>query len=132
MDARRIEVEGRVYELRAWTPQDGEPMAFRLLRLAATGAEGDGISAVLAQVSDKDFADLRDLALKYTDAVSRDPSTGEDLIVPLLRSREALRGRYQDLIAIIVGHLEHEFGPFFSSLPTLFGSAIRRMKQASS
>lgn len=126
---RRIEIEGREYELRPWTPADGELMAFRLLKIVV--AEGkEGISDVLSGVSDKDFVDLRDLVVKYTDVVTRDPETGEELVRPLSKNRSEIQGRYQDLLALVAGHVRHEFGPFFSSLPTVLGSAVGKQKTA--
>lgn len=130
---RRIEIEGRVYELRPWTPADGELTAFRLLKIATGGdATDDGISGLLARVSDKDFADLRDLVVKYTDVVTRDQDTGEELVRPLAKNRTEIQGRYQDLLALVAGHVQHEFGPFFSSLPTVLGSAIGKKTTAGS
>ena len=123
----RVEIDGRVYELRPWSPADGEPMAFRLLRIAVgVGGEQGNVEGILARVTDKDFTDLRDLVIRYTDIVERDSVTGEELVVPLQRQREALAGRYQDLLALCLGHLRHEFGPFFSSLPTVLGGGVRK------
>jgi hypothetical protein len=128
---RRLEIEGRTYELRPWTPADGEPMSFRLLKIAVgVGGAEDDVNSVLARVTEKDFADLRDLVVRYTDIVTRDPSTGEELVRPLARHREELAGRYQDLLALVVAHLQHEFGPFFSSLPTVLGSVFGKTKRA--
>lgn len=128
-------VEDRTYALRSWSTTDGDVWAFRLMAIAVSNAsDGDeeGAAArLMTAVTEKDFVAFRDACLKYTDVVEVDEETGEDLVRPLSKNREVLRGKYFDLFSIMKGHIAHEFSPFLSSLGRLLGGDAGAKKAAS-
>lgn len=121
-EERRITVEDRTYGLRSWSTTDGDVWAFRLMALAVSNAsdDQDGAAArLMTAITEKDFVAFRDACLKYTDIVEIHEETGEELVRPLAKNREALRGKYFDLFSIMKGHIGHEFSPFLNSLGRL-------------
>jgi hypothetical protein len=128
---RRIVMGDRTYELDLWAVADGDVWAFRLLQLAMVGAgatdESETVSMgkLLESVKPEDFIAFRDACLKYTSLVER-AEDGEELVRELSKSREAMRGRYADTLAILTAHIQHEFAPFLISAGTILGGGKKK------
>lgn len=116
MDERRVTFGDRTYELRPWSVDDGQEWAMRFARFvaAATG----GVSAVMHAITDRDWRELCAVAFKYTQIVERDDN-GNELVHPLTKRREAMRGRWSDIARLVRAHVEVEFSGFFADLPDI-------------
>lgn len=127
-------VEDRTYGLRSWSTTDGDVWAFRLMAIVVSnvseGAEQGDAARLMSAVTEKDFTSFRDACLKYTDVIEVDEN-GDELVRPLAKNREALRGKYFDLFSIMKGHIAHEFSPFLNSLGRLLVADAGTKKAAS-
>lgn len=121
-----VEIAGRTFRLRPWSPDDGDRWFFRIMR-AALALMGDHASdnaallALLTMVDEDTFIALRDVCLKYTDLIGKDEQ-GRETVILLAKNREPLRGRYDELVALMREHVMARFaGPFLRSAASLAG-----------
>lgn len=119
-----VEIGERRFRLRPWSPDDGDRWFFRIMRVAVAlmgnhADEGAAMVALLTTIDEDTFLALRDVCLKYTDLLGKDEQ-GRETVTLLAKNKEPLRGRYDELVALMREHIVARFaGPFLRSAETL-------------
>ncbi len=126
--AKRVTISGQQYNLRPWSPDDGDSWFFRLSQVALSAAIGASSNAKAAAMLAAwqgmpvaMFMELRNVCIEYTDLIG--DADGKETILPLREHKGILRGQFADLLNLISEHVELMFAGPFSEIVALMKAA---------
>lgn len=128
----RVEIDGVKYELREWSPDDGERWLARLLvafgrSTGSFGSEAAAIGAIFGALDEATILDFWTTCRKYTARIGEDDRKGHEgeETVLLLDRKPRIAVPYFAMFTLMREHAEGQYSDFFARLPELLGLSVK-------
>jgi hypothetical protein len=130
MEPRRIDIDGVTYELREWSPEDGERWLMRFVTVLGKNAgaflsERIAVGAVLGAIDEQLLLDFWSTCRKYTARIGVDDRPnheGEETVLILDRNgKSRFAVPYFAMFKLMREHAEGQYSDFFARLGELLG-----------